>query len=334
MNVTARKMAVATLSVLSNATLVVLKVIVGLLIGSVSVVSEAAHSGVDLVASVVALIAVRGSGKPADARHPFGHGKLENLSAAVEAALIFLAAGWIVIEAVHKMGHPEAITAPTWGFGVMLVSVAANLGVSQLLFRVGRQTNSAALQADGWHLRTDVWTSAGVMAALGLISLGDALLPGQGRWLHLIDPIAAMVVAVMIVKAAWHLTVQSADDLMDAALPADEQQWITAALAKFVPAIHGFHRLRSRKSGSVRFIDLHIFVDGRMTVADSHQLAHRCAEPIKQHFEGADVQVHVEPCVGLCNERCEPGCLLTVEQRQAIARANTPVAPDDNSGHA
>jgi cation diffusion facilitator family transporter len=334
MNVNARKTAAAALSVLSNAILIVLKVIVGLLIGSVSVISEAAHSGVDLVASVVALVAVRGSGKPADARHPFGHGKLENISAAVEAALIFVAAGWIVWEAVHKMAHLSEIESPNWGVVVMFVSVAANMLVSGLLFKVGRQTESAALQADAWHLRTDVWTSAGVMIAMGLIWLGNVLLPNHGHWLHLIDPLAAIVVAAMIVKAAWHLTVQSAEDLMDAALPADEQQWIAAALAEFVPSIHGFHSLRSRRSGSVRFIDFHIFVDGRMTVADSHRLAHQCGERIKQHLEGASVMVHVEPCVGQCNGRCRPGCLLPVEQRQAIADANAAVSPDDDSGHA
>jgi cation diffusion facilitator family transporter len=209
----------------------------------------------------------------------------------------------------------------------------ANTIVSRLLFRVGRQTDSMALQADAWHLRTDVWTSAGVMFGLGLIWLGNLLLPNHGHWLHLIDPLAAIIVAGLIVKAAWHLTVQSGRDLMDAHLP-DEEKWITDMLAGLAPAIHGFHRLRSRKAGPVRFIDFHIFVDSRMTVAESHRLAHECCERIKRQFDGSNVIVHVEPCSGQCEDRCRPGCLLTEDQRAAVRSANAPTTADDDAGHA
>ena len=177
-----RKAAVATLSVVSNATLVVLKLAAGLLIGSVSVISEAIHSGVDLVASVIALVAVKQAARPPDAQHEFGHGKVENVSGTIEALLIFLAAAWIIYEAVKKLVHPEPIDAAAWGVGVMLVSAAANLFVSHRLFKVGKETDSIALQADAWHLRTDVYTSAGVMAALGLIALGRVVLPGRKVW--------------------------------------------------------------------------------------------------------------------------------------------------------
>ena len=155
-----RKSSVALLSVASNTILVLLKLTVGIIIGSVSVISEAIHSSVDLLAAMIALFAVRTSGKPADAEHPFGHGKVENMSGTVEALLIFLAAGWIIFEAVKKLKNPEPLEEVGWGVAVMIVASAANILVSRALFKVGKETDSVALQADAWHLRTDVYTSA------------------------------------------------------------------------------------------------------------------------------------------------------------------------------
>ncbi len=301
-----RKVAVALLSVVSNSTLVVLKIIVGLMIGSVSVVSEAIHSGVDLLASLIALLAVRSSTHPADEEHPFGHGKIENISGTIEALLIFLAAGWIAFEAIEKIRYPHEIEAPFWGVAVMLVSVGANVIVSRMLFKVGQETDSVALLADAWHLRTDVWTSAGVMVGMALITLGDRVAPYLGDRLHLIDPVAALIVSGLIVKAAWHLTIQSSRDLLDVRLP-NEERWIQDLIKTFGPEVHGFHRMRSRKSGSARFIDFHIFVSGTMTVEDSHRLAHDISDRIQKHFEGTNVTVHVEPCDGQCEQRCRSG---------------------------
>jgi cation diffusion facilitator family transporter len=315
-----RKTTVAGLSVISNATLVVLKLVAGLAIGSVSVISEAIHSGVDLLASAIAYFAVRTSGKPADERHPFGHGKLENISGTVEALLIFVAAGWIIYEAVKKILVPRPIDEPVWGILIMLISAGANLVVSHLLFKVGRQTGSIALEADAWHLRTDVYTSAGVMAGLGILWLGDRFAPHLGDWWHLLDPVAALVVAALIIKAAWHLTVESARDLMDVSLPEEEAE-IRKVLRAFVPALHGFHRLRTRKSGPMIFIDFHIFVPSKMSVGDSHRLAHEVSEKIQSHFGGSSVTVHVEPCAGNCETRCIEGCLLTDAERQQMRRS-------------
>lgn len=324
-----RKAAVAWLSVISNSTLVILKVVVGLLIGSVSVISEAIHSGVDLLASVIALFAVRTSAKPADEDHPFGHGKYENVSGVVEALLIVVAAGWIIYEAVDKMLHPELMKDLAWGWGipVMALSAGTNWFVSRLLFRVGKETDSVALQADAWHLRTDVYTSLGVMVGLAVIWAGDLLLPRWG-WsdrqldlLHWIDPIAAIVVACLILRAAWRLTLSSARDLMDVNLPEEEQAWIRQMFSDFLPVLHGYHRMRTRKAGHMRFIDFHIFVDSRMTVNDSHRLAHEISRRIQDHFEGSSVTIHVEPCRGNCDHGCREGCLLDPEQQQAIRDA-------------
>jgi cation diffusion facilitator family transporter len=313
MDVARRKAAVATLSVVSNAILVVLKLAVGVLIGSVSVISEAIHSGVDLVAAVIALVAVRASAKPPDARHAFGHGKVENVSGTVEALLIFMAAAWIIYEAVKKLVHPEPIDAAAWGVGVMLVSAGANLFVSHQLFKVGKETDSVALQADAWHLRTDVYTSAGVMAALTLISLGRIVLPGRN--LGIIDPIAAIAVALLILKAAWELTRDSARDLLDVSLPPEEEQWIRACVARHEPQVTHLHGLRTRKGGADRFIEFHIAVAPETTVAEAHAVMDTLQGEIRARFPAAQVNIHVDPKGSKSEERAE-------QDRQAAGPIN------------
>ena len=293
MDVAKRKAAVATLSVVSNATLVVLKLVTGLLIGSVSVISEAIHSGVDLVAAVIALVAVKQAARPPDAQHEFGHGKVENISGTVEALLIFFAAAWIIYEAVKKIVHPEPLDAAAWGVGVMLVSSCANLLVSRQLFKVGRETDSVALQADAWHLRTDVYTSAGVMVGLGLIMLGRVVLPGRN--LGIIDPIAAIVVALLIFKAAWQLTRDSARDLLDASLPPAEEQWIRQCVARHEPRATNLHELRTRKAGADRFVEFHVAVASEMTVAEAHEVVRALEQEIQERFPGAHITIHVDP---------------------------------------
>jgi cation diffusion facilitator family transporter len=310
----ARKTGIAIVSVVSNSTLVLLKLIVGLLIGSISVISEAIHSGVDLVASLIALFAVKGSAKPADSRHPFGHGKLENLSGTVEALLIFVAAGWIIYESVHKLILPGAMHAPGWGVGVMLFSALVNAVVSHFLFKVGRETDSVALVADAWHLRTDVYTSLGVTLALGLIWLGESILPQVDlRWL---DPVAAITVALLISKAAFELTIESGRDLLDVSLPQDEESRIREVIESYKPAAWGYHHLRTRKSGSHRFVEFHLVMDPGMSVEESHQVTDNLSEDLQALFPGSSVTVHVEPCNGSCTPECRQGCLLEEEERR------------------
>lgn len=316
-----RKVAAALLSVCSNTGLVLVKLGVGFKIGSVSVISEAIHSGADLLAALIALVAVRESNKPADEKHPFGHGKFENISGTIEAILIFAAAGWIIYEAVDRIRYPHGGSfVASWGVLVMLLSAAVNWVVSGHLMKVGREADSVALEADAWHLRTDVYTSVGVMFGLGLIWLGDWLLPQLGDALHVIDPLAAIIVALLIIRAAWHLTVKSARDLMDIVLPREELDWITQMLSQFRPDVHGWHRLRTRKAGAYRFVDFHVFVDAQMTVEDSHRLAHEIGTQIEQHFGRCSVTVHVEPCSRRCESCGRAGCLLTEEERRALRR--------------
>ena len=311
-----RKVRVATLSVVSNATLTILKLIVGLFIGSVSIISEAIHSGVDLIAAIISLFSVKTSSIPADTHHPFGHGKIENISGTIEALLIFLAAGWIMFEAVKKLLHPEPIETIGWGVGVMLLSAVVNLGVSRMLFKVGRETDSIALQADAWHLRTDVYTSAGVMTGLALIWIAGRIFPGVN--LNWLDPAAAIGVAVLIIKAAWDLTRQAARDLLDVNLPPEEEAWIRQRIQDHQPVIHGFHQLRTRKSGHFRFVECHLKVDPLMTVLSSHQITEDLTTAIEEKYPDTSVTIHVEPCDGRCAAKCLAGCLLPEDMRRDI----------------
>jgi cation diffusion facilitator family transporter len=269
-----------------------------MLIGSVSVVSEAIHSGVDLVAAVIALVAVRTSDKPADAEHPFGHGKIENISGAVEALLIFLAAGWIIYEAVHKLIRPESMGDVGWGVAVMFVSAALNTFVSHKLFKVARRTGSIALEADAWHLRTDVWTSAGVMLGLGLIWGSERIFPG--RHFHWLDPLFAIGVALLIIKTAWDLTMQAGRDLLDTNIAAEERTWVCQYLQDLkanssTSNIFGYHKLRTRKSGNTRFVEFHLFVNPQLSVDEGHHITQVIKADIRRRLPEADVLIHIEP---------------------------------------
>jgi len=314
-----KKASVALLSVASNSTLVLLKLAVGIMIGSVSILSEAIHSGVDLLAAVIAFLAVRTSGKPADQDHPFGHGKVENISGVVEALLIFLAAGWIIFEAVEKLRSSVPLEHAGLGAAIMLVSAAVNVLVSERLFKTARETDSVALQADAWHLRTDVYTSVGVMAGLGAIWLGSLFLPGTD--LAWVDPVVAIGVALLIIKAAYQLIIESAQDLLDVSLPPDEEEDIRKHITVFAPTIRGFHRLRTRKSGSYRFVEFHVRVDAALSVDESHRISDMITCAIKQHYPGTTVTIHIEPCNCALAKIESCGCLLSDDDKKAM-RAN------------
>lgn len=311
-----KKSSVAFLSVFSNACLVALKIVVGIMIGSVSVISEAIHSGVDLLAAIIALLAVRKSAKPADEDHPFGHGKVENISGTAEALLIFLAAGWIIYEASKKLIHPEPMEEVSWGIAVMLLSVVANIIVSKRLFKVGKETDSVALKADAWHLATDVYTSLGVMGGLAIIVAGKWINPSVN--LNWVDPVAAILVALLIVRAAYHLTLESALDLVDVGLPIEEVNEVRKHIMAFAPTIRGFHRLRTRKAGASRFVEFHIRVDAAMSVDESHRIADMITCTIKQHYPGTTVTIHIEPCNCAIAKEGSCGCLLSQEYKSAI----------------
>ncbi|MGZ3648907.1 MAG: cation diffusion facilitator family transporter, partial [Syntrophales bacterium] len=225
-------------------------------------------------------------------------------------------AAWIIYEAIGKLLNPEPIEYVSWGVGVMSVSALVNVAVSRMLFKVARETDSIALAADAWHLRSDVYTSAGVMASLALIWLGHLASPATN--LYWLDPVAAIAVALFIMGAAYRLTLQSAQDLMDVKLPAEEEAWIRQLIMTQKPVIHGFHLLRTRKAGNYRFVDFHIKVDPSMSVEDSHKVTDELSRSIENHFLNTSVTVHIEPCDGRCDDDCLSGCLLPENAQKAV----------------
>ena len=308
MNHSRKKSRVAALSVASNTTLVIFKLIVGLITGAVSILSEAIHSGVDLVAALIAFFAVRASGKPADEKHTFGHGKFENLSAAIEGLLIFVAAGWIIYESINKLIFPEPVENLQWGIIVMGISAITNFIISHKLFHVGRETDSAALMADGWHLRTDVWTSAGVAFGLGAYMFGKWYMPHLN--LLWIDPVIAMGVAGLILKAAWELTSEAVTYLLDASLPVEEEKAITHLINHMAPSVLNFHNFKTRKAGSERFVEFHLVVSKDLTVKDAHDICDEITANIKTQFPKTEVMIHTEPCLDECGGKCQGTCSI------------------------
>jgi cation diffusion facilitator family transporter len=278
----------AAVSITSNSLLVVFKLLVGLVSGSISILSEAAHSASDLIAAFIAYFSVRAAGKPADERHPYGHYKVENVSGIVEALLIFAAAVVIIWESVLKLIHGQSIDHLWLGVAVMAVSAVANFAVSQrVLYPVARRTESAALEADAAHLRTDVYTSVGVMTGLIIVAI-----TGQ-TWL---DPVFAIGVACLILWTAFRLIRASTRVLLDEALPEEELQRIREVVREHRGTlIVGYHHLRARRAGSRRHIDLHITVDQSLSVVEAHDAAEHIVSDLHNCLPNADVLVHVEP---------------------------------------
>ncbi len=276
----------ARLSVISNTVLVVLKLIVGFYTGAVSIISEAAHSGFDLLASVIAFYAVRKADTPPDDDHAYGHGKFENLSGAIEAILIIGAAVWIVYEAGSKMNSATVPGFLEYGIAIMIISIAINYWVSERLFKVAKQTGSHALEADGLHLRADIWTSVGVLAGLVIIHITGL------AWL---DPVIAIIVAGIVFKAGYGMTKKSLYELTDISLPEHEEQMIIDIIHSHKEVI-SFHQLRTRRSGSWRLIDMHLILYKDMHLNKAHDICDQIEAEIKQKLGSCDVVIHLEPC--------------------------------------
>ncbi|MFL5822595.1 MAG: cation diffusion facilitator family transporter [Solirubrobacteraceae bacterium] len=284
----------ASLSVASNSALILLKVVAGTLTGSVAILTEAVHSSIDLVASVVAFFSVRKADEPADESHRYGHEKVENLAAALEAVLILVGSAVIAFEAIRRLlGHGKVHTL---GLGIVVVAVAivVNLIVSTIISRNARRTESAALEGDAAHLRTDALTSAGVLVALVLVQV-----TGE-QWL---DPVVALIVAASIVVTGVRLLTRSSRVLVDEALPADEVAAIKAAIEEFaVRGVVGYHELRTRRAGSRRYVDLHVQFQRGTSLESAHRTAHELQDTISGRLRSADVLIHLEP-----EDRVRPG---------------------------
>lgn len=281
------KSGAAALSIASNSILIALKLAAGAITGSIAIITEAIHSLIDLVASVIAFISVRKADEPADEEHPYGHEKVENLAATIEGILILVGAAVIVYEATHRLVAGSSVESLGVGIAVMGFSVLANFAVSTVLSRQARAHDSAALEGDAAHLRTDALTSIGVLVGLALVQITGAAA---------FDSITALVVAAAIVWAGLAIIRRSSGVLVDEALPNAEMDRIEAAIAAArTPEVAGYHKLRARRAGRRRHIDFHVQYRAGTTLERAHELAHEMRDSIEAEIPQAEVLIHVEP---------------------------------------
>ena len=274
-------------SLASNTGLLVLKLGVGLVSGSVGVLAEAVHSGADLVGSALAFLSVRASDEPPDQTHAYGHGKIENLSGVATALLILGGGAYAGNEAVRHLLTPAPLRAGTagWAMAVMAFSALLNAFVSRRLRQVGRETDSPALSADGHHLQTDVLTSLGVLLGLALVRE-----TGRPWW----DPVAALCVCLLILRVGYGLAREALGTLSDAALPPSEALTLERVLTSH-PSVLGFHKLRTRKSGSHRHVDVHVQIADTHSFVEAHRLTEEMEDQLRAALPNLHPIIHIEP---------------------------------------
>lgn len=292
------KKSAAFISILSNSSLIVLKIIAGLLSGSVSIISEAIHSSIDLIASFMSYFSIKQADKPADHLHPFGHGKYENLSAFAEAILIIMAALFIIYEASNRILIGSGITDTTLALIVMAISTLINFIVSRYLFKIARLTDSMALEADAKHLSVDVYSSLGVFIGLGIVTITG---------FKILDSITAIFIACYILYEGVILTKNSIDSLLDSALPETEVKLIKDVLKSHKHKVKNYHELRTRKSGSQRHIDLHLTVCRNETIAKTHNTMDAIEGELSNTLPNSKIMIHPEPCIHR-SDTCQQNC--------------------------
>lgn len=286
------KVKAARLSLLSNTSLIIIKLIVGILTGSVSIISEAIHSTMDLLAAIIAFFSVRISDKPADDNHPYGHGKIENISGVIEALLIFAASVWIIVEALKKIFNPGDIESVGVGFIIMFISAAVNFMVSKRLYKVAKQEDSIALEADALHLKADVYTSLGVGIGLFLIWVTN---------LTFLDPVVAILVAIFILKEAIELLKAAFNPLLDIKLSDDEIELIKNTISKYSSVFCNYHDLKTRKSGHLRYIDLHLVFPENKSIKEAHDICDKIEDDIATILNNTQVMIHLESSDKACS---------------------------------
>jgi cation diffusion facilitator family transporter len=292
------KQRAAALSIVSNSTLILLKVVAGTITGSVAILTEAVHSSIDLIASIVAFFSVRKADVPADEDHRYGHEKIENVAAAIEGILILVGSAAISFEAIRRLLNPKPLQTLGFGIAIVAVSIVVNLVVSGIIGRQARATESPALEGDAAHLRTDAFSSAAVLIGLVLVKVTGA------AW---IDSAVALAVAGVIVSAGVRILRGSSAVLVDHALPPEEVEEIRRAIEAVGPeGVVGYHELRTRRAGSRRYVDLHVQFRAGTTLEAAHRTAHELQDLIGARLRGADVLIHLEP-----EDRVRPGNELT-----------------------
>lgn len=289
------KRSVAFTSVLAALALTVLKLSVGVSSGSLGILSEAAHSALDLVAAGVTLYAVRVSSLPPDRKHPFGHGKVENLSALVETLLLLGTCAWIISEAVDRLLHPKPVEATLWGVGVMVVSIVVDYSRSRMLMAAAKKHNSQALEADALHFSTDIWSSLVVLAGLGALALADHLDQASPLvpWLHRADSLAALAVSGIVLWVSYRLGKQAVDVLLDSGVE-EAQDGVERAVTA-VPGVISVRRARVRQSGPQAFVDLLLGVRAGLELDQAHEVVRQARAAVRTVLPGADVLAELRP---------------------------------------
>ena len=282
--------------------LVILKIIVSVITGSISIIAQTADSSLDLLAVVIAFFAISMASKPADEEHPFGHVKIENISAVVQAILIFTAGGLIIYSAVNRILSKATIEMTEAGIGIMVVSIVVSILLSRHLLKVSKATDSIALEAIGHNIAADVYSAAGVLAGLVVIRL-------TGLRLIILDPIIALAVALIIIKSAYTVIRKSFGGLMDTRLPKAEEAEIRSCLREHAGQLVGFHELRTRKAGNKRYIDLHLVMPKTTSVEEAHRVCDHLEQDLEEKLNNTDITIHVEPCTIECDQ-CRVSCNL------------------------
>jgi len=286
------KRSAAKSSVIAAVGLTGFKMIVGLATGSLGILAEAAHSGLDLIAAMMTFLAVRISGKPADRNHLYGHGKVENLSALFETLLLLFTCVWIIYEAIHRLlFHAIDLKVNLWSFTVMITSIVVDVSRSRVLYRAARKHNSQALEADALHFSTDIWSSAVVILGLFCVKLSEWL-PDLAL-LRQADSVAAIMVGLIVVYVSLQLGIRTIQALLDVAPIGMEKKIILAVEA--LPGVADCHSVRLRYSGPQLFVDIHVLVDGNQTLKDAHHLTEEIESVIQKIVPNVDVTVHPEP---------------------------------------
>ena len=282
----------ALTSVIAAIALTTFKIVVGILTQSLGILAEAAHSGLDLVAALVTLLAVRYSGRPADREHTYGHGKVENLSALFETLLLLATCVWIIYEAIQRLFYKTVtVEASIWAFIFMGTSIIIDYSRSRVLYKAARKHNSQALEADALHFSTDIWSSSVVIVGLLFVLIADKV-PALS-FLHKADAIAALGVAMIVIYVSMELGYRTIQGLLDTA-PKGLPEQITKTVEE-VPGVMNCHNVRVRHSGPSLFVDVHITVDGGSSLQDAHRITEKVEEAIRALVPDTDVTVHPEP---------------------------------------
>lgn len=281
-------------SVLAAIFLTFFKLLVGVLTNSLGILAEAAHSGLDLVAAAVTLVAVNVSAKPPDSEHHYGHGKVENLSALFETLLLFATCAWIIYESFHRLFvSPVEVDASVWAFAVMFVSIIIDYSRSGVLSRAAKKFRSQALEADALHFRSDIWSSSVVIFGLFLVWLGQSY-----PEFHLItqaDSVAALTVASIVIYVSVRLGKRTIHGILDQA-PRGLREKIREAV-EAIPGVYDCHDIRVRTGGATLFVDMHVVLDSKQSLDEAHRLTEQIEAALKRLAPEADVTVHAEPLV-------------------------------------